>query len=44
MFRFLIAYVTIWMITPRRPFGLASVSPDEDAFCPVDHYRKYLRF
>nr|WP_034762352.1 envelope stress response membrane protein PspC [Hyphomonas sp. ND6WE1B] len=28
----LIAYVTIWMITPRRPFGLASVSPDEDAF------------
>lgn len=28
----LIVYVTIWMITPRRPFGMASVSPDEDAF------------
>lgn len=25
-------YVVIWMITPRRPFSLASVSPEEDAF------------
>ncbi len=25
-------YIVLWMITPRRPFGLASVSPDEDAF------------
>ena len=28
----LIVYVTIWMITPRAPFGRETISPDEDAF------------
>jgi len=28
----LIVYVTLWMITPREPFGRAPITPDEDAF------------
>ncbi len=28
----LIVYVTLWMITPRVPFGRAAITPDEDAF------------
>ncbi|MCA8902495.1 MAG: envelope stress response membrane protein PspC [Hyphomonas sp.] len=28
----IIAYVTIWMITPYAPVGMPAMSPDEDAF------------
>lgn len=26
------AYIVVWMITPRTPFGYGAMSPEEDAF------------
>jgi phage shock protein C len=28
----IVAYVVVWMITPKAPYGLGSISPEEDAF------------
>ena len=28
----IIIYLTIWIITPRTPFGRNSITPEEDAF------------